>query len=446
MRRCQGCGELFSVWAPRCPHCGRSAGDALEASASRPGVEGEGAAEEQMVDADSPQWANEVGSLAKTRRIGVNHRWVAIAVAVVVVAAVTAAVAPSSVSGRPAASSPVETLQGRIVVQTADGQLLTMDPDGRAVRRYPALADLDLVGSAVNGQMLVSQGGIVISSVDGRLAVSSNAATAALSPDTAPVEADSFTDTGTAIVALTRKTAAAPATASVVVVSDGETIGLGTVDVDDAAGDPAAIGAFVSIPGPASNGQSQVIAHAAVPDTGVELWDVGAAPVTLASASELDLDAGQSPSTPVDLSVFPDPRGDRVAVVLDTLGAQSSNVPVVILQRSGRLVLAELQRQGPIDGGQAMWSPNGDYLAYSTYTSSGPALAVVSLNGQVQTFPAPNPQSQFQYCVWAPSSTVTLCRVETATLAEWSFAIVGTGKLTIVAAAGYPWAWLPGNP
>jgi hypothetical protein len=288
---------------------------------------------------------------------------------------------------------------------------------------------------------LVSQDGIVISSVDGRLSVS-NTATGAFSPDTAPVEADSFPDAGTAIVALTRSNASAPAAASVVAISDGRTIGLGTVD--DAAGDPVGLGAFVSVPHSGGNELSQGIAHAAVADTGVQLWDVGAAPVSLASASQLDLDAGQSPATPIDLSVFPDPRGDRVAVVLDTLGAQSSNVPMVILQRSGHLVLTEPERVGPIDGSQVMWSPNGDDLAYPTYTNSGPAWAVASLDGQLRTFPAPSPQSEFQYCAWAPSSTAILCRIQTGTRAEWGFAIIGQETLVTEAAADYPRAWLPG--
>jgi hypothetical protein len=129
------------VWAPRCPGCARSAGEAVEVSASRTGEEGGGSTEWPVVDAGEPEWVKEADGTAGGRVPRLRRRRTAIAVGALAVSAAVAAVAASLVSGRPAPGSPVAGLGGRIVAQSAGGQLLTVDPDGRAVRPYPALAD-----------------------------------------------------------------------------------------------------------------------------------------------------------------------------------------------------------------------------------------------------------------------------------------------------------------
>ena len=88
------------------------------------------------------------------------------------------------------------------------------------------------------------------------------------------------------------------------------------------------------------------------------------------------------PTRPVSLSVYPNPTGDAVAVVLAPLDPSAGNVAMVVLNRQGRLLGSFPKRLGPIDGSQIVWSPGGHQLAYPTYTNTGPALAVANRDGR----------------------------------------------------------------
>jgi hypothetical protein len=358
---------------------------------------------------------------------------------VVVVAALTVALLLAS-SGKGAVSAPISTLTGRVLAASPAGELLSVDPVNGQVEKLavPTGGRLFVPGSlSPDGRRLLDEAGTVFAvTADGSVATSS-AVSRALAGATAPARSMPFADDNQAILALTRR-AAGLATAVMVRLTDGHEFDLGVVD--SAGGDAETMGAFVSLPsgpGPAS------LAHPGSTDDAVELRSVGEPSLLLSTAAALNGDVGSSPARPVRLSVYPNPTGDAVAVVLTPLAPSGGNVAMVVLNRQGRLLGSFPDQLGPIDGSQVVWSPGGHQLAYPTYTDNGPALAVATETGAVYTVASPASNTTFGACVWSPDSTDVVCQGQTARhQAEWLYATQSTQKLIRARSPGYPLAWI----
>ena len=224
--------------------------------------------------------------------------------------------------------------------------------------------------------------------------------------------------------------------ASIVALADGRTMAIGRADA--AAGDPQSFGAFVSAP-------INVAPTSAVgsSDASIQLRDAGQPPMTLASAGELNEVVGQASTTSVDLRVYPDPTGDKLAVLLNPPGASAANVPMVILNRHGEVLTFLPQVAGPTAGAHPAWSPDGRLVAYPTDTPTGRALVIETLNAQPDLYQVSNPNTQLGNCVWAPTAITVVCLARTGLQTAWEFANPATGTLNSVKSLGYPVVWLP---
>ncbi len=245
-----------------------------------------------------------------------------------------------------------------------------------------------------------------------------------------------FADHDQVIVVVSQGFRRSKSNAAIVNLTTGRSVQLGPADA--AAGDPQSLGAFVSVPVSSDAGY---LAGSA--DSSIELREAQGPPTTLATAGELNQDVGQLPSTPVDLAVYPDATGIQLAVLLNPLGATTSNVPMVILDRHGHVLSTVVEAAGPIANAQPAWSPNGRLLAYPSSASTGPALAIQTTDGQPQIYQASNPSTQFGSCIWSPTDITVVCQARIGSRTEWDFANTATGTLRSTNSPGYPIVWLP---
>jgi hypothetical protein len=114
---------------------------------------------------------------------------------------------------------------------------------------------------------------------------------------------------------------------------------------------------------------------------------------------------------------------------------------MVVLNRQGRLLAALTDRNGPMYGAQPIWSPGGRQLAYPTYTTTGPSLAIVTDTGTAQDFSAPTPDTNFGQCMWSPNSTDVLCQSKEANHYHWLYATPSSETLIPASSPGTPLAW-----
>jgi hypothetical protein len=313
-----------------------------------------------------------------------------------------------------------------------------VDPtDGKPSPR-PPLAGLDTVDPVAvtsEGTTLLDSSGALITIGADRVIARSTALTQFLSGATSPAWPFPFADDNQAVLLLTRLDSQT-ATATLVGLSDGHRVDLGTVD--RAGADPQGPGAFVSVPAGSGPPQSPRVTSG---DARVELRAAGTAPVVLATASQLNRAVGWPPGTPVRLDVYPNPLGDAVAVVLNALDPHSGDVPMVILTRQGALLAALTGRAGPRSGSQPRWSPGGHQIAYPTLTTSGAALAIVTETGASEIYPAPT-ATTFGPCIWSPASTDVLCQGRSRGHDHWFYATSTATRLLSTPSFGHPLTWL----
>ena len=182
-----------------------------------------------------------------------------------------------------------------------------------------------------------------------------------------------------------------------------------------------------------------------VTDISIELEVADRPPITVATTAELNQEVGDLQTDPVELSVFPDPNGDKLAVLLNPVLPTNSDVPMVVLNRNGDVLAAVPQDIGPADNAQPAWSPNGQLLAYPTYTGAGPDLAIQSSSAQTATYPLASRNTQIGHCIWSPTATTVICPAQTGTRAAWEFTDLSNGHMDSIPSLGYPLAWMPSS-
>ena len=470
MLRCHGCGELVSEFAARCPQCHAGTDDAEQLPLYPDPAAPETAPPETSpphTPAPEPAGFDLSGPHRQTAGLGppaaayepAHHagpwwparRRPAIIVASVTVAAVVAVVLAVTAVSRPGrGADPAQVLAGLKltgqVISDTNGTIVVSDPDGT---QQVVMTNLSPVGSggpadlspSVDARYLATPRGDVISARGLRL---DHTTVAAEFPSGYVAQPDPFAFDDRALVILSNGTQS-PFSNEVSVVSlvDGRSVTLGRAD--DAAGDPQAFGAFVSIPEvPQPPGPQPVLGGSA--DGQIELLRDGSPPVVLATTSQLNTDLGLIRNQPATLTVFPDPEGDKVAIEVNPIYVGDSGAGLVVLDRTGHFLGAVQPISGPVQNSEPAWSPDGRSLAYYTYGQRGAELAVWALSGRVVTRPAPDPGDSFQTCVWSPDGSDILCPASEGATDESSLWVLGAAKggpLVQVPAPGVPEIWLP---
>ena len=216
---------------------------------------------------------------------------------------------------------------------------------------------------------------------------------------------------------------------------------------DSTAGDPQSVGAFVSVAAPAS---ASVTATQVFPDSRIELRDAGRPAVVLATAGALERALGQSRNNPVQLVPYPDPQGDKVAVVVQPVAGSPDGSGIVVLGRAGR-VLAAAPTPFGVQGAPA-WSPSGTEIAYVSTGNTGPALFLWTIGrpAAARAFPsaasAASAAGSYSWCVWSPDGRSVLCASAVpGNRGDWVVASSSGGMMLAVRGPGLPLAWLPGG-
>lgn len=409
MLQCSGCGGLVSEFAARCSACGRE----VPPPEVSPYLDEADGSAPFIADAAPGPGRDEAPPLRPKR----SRRPLALGlVAALMVGGVTVGLWLSS-GPPPGRAQGLASLYGRIVAHAPDGAAVSYDPAARrtAVFSLPG-APVSFVPVALSpdGTTWLGSSGTVVTLVDGRVASSR-------SVDAAPglTTAVSFADGDRGIVLVSA------GTASMVDLSNGHHYTLGPADT--AAGDPQTLGAFVTTP------------------ADVELRGPGRGPAILATASQLDQDVGWASNRPVRLGVYPSPTGDAVAVVVAPLTPVHGDTPLVVLNRAGGVLAAIDEWNGPMYGSQPVWSPGAHQIAYPTYTTSGPALAIGTETGAVGTVAAPV-GTVFGRCVWSVSSTDVACQAWVGSRSRWVYGIPTADRLLSSDSPGAPVAWIAAPP
>jgi hypothetical protein len=475
MLRCAGCDEIVSAWAARCPHCHRSTDDAVELPDERPigpeettgGLQGpdppgtanhtpSGSGDQLDASSRTPQITSRSGDQldaprpthaitsgsgdrpAAPRR-AVRLLLVVVAIGALTVAIVTAVNAPSGSApgsglGVPSA---VRALRGLVIAQGPGGTFALSRPDGShraAVPKRP-LAPAD-------NALVVGSGGQVVAVAPGRVPspVLAPGAPVIASGASAP---EPLADGGKAIVVVGRPSGPGfLSSVSVVTIAGDRSISLGTAD--SAAGDPAALGAFVAVVATLQRHISRPGQGGVLSDSRVELRDEGHPPVALADAAALNQAVHEDPGLRVNLGLFPDHDGGKVAVVLNPTGGAESNAAVVILDRGGRVVGSIGSGSGPIQYTPVYWSPDNTSLAFSSFDSVGVTLTVVDSRYETtgQGFETP---TSVNGCTWSPDSSWLLCLATSPAIDDWVIARNDRALSPIysIPGRGVPVAWLP---
>ncbi len=343
-------------------------------------------------------------------------------------------------------SLPAAVDRGRIVVLEPAGYLALSDPDGSHVTRMSVLGN---VGQSVTA----APDGGYLSLGNGQLAVIRNGVTLAAYPSKVPLSSvyaaaapDSFADHDRDVVMVgnygggnSGSSYSAENPVAVFSLDTGSSRSLGIADA--VAGDPMAAGAFVSVAAPpgASATGTQVS-----PDSRVELRNAGQPALVLATAGSLNRDLGQGRNDPVQLIPYPDPSGDKIAVVVVSASDSQVGGGIVVLNRAGR-VLATVATPFGVPGIPA-WSPSGASLAYGSTGSTGNALFIWTVGRPGAPRAIPSGDSTYVRCVWSPDGRSILCAATAETGAQgWAVGTTSSGAMTMVGGSGQPVAWLPGR-
>jgi hypothetical protein len=459
MLRCAGCGDLVSEFAARCPACRRSTDDADEVDEPPGGEmleglvvgegEGCGTSLEPGFDPTRSIAANGPHQAAGWRRRRRRRRKTIMAV---IAAAVIAGSWLTLVIELPWVAGPSPSglaHGGRVVSESSDGTVVLSDPNGsymQALRSFPlqtGSSDQELVVAADDRFLLSGIHTLITATGPLPMPIDSNVL---FSPDMTPVRTSPFADNDRAVVVLTGRSAPTRSAVSLVLLAGGASLPLG--EADQAAGDPQSLGAFLTVAAPT---HPNVDGRPSGPDDiAVELRDPGRSRL-LATSASLNRALAQNPARPVALRVVPDSAGNKLAVVTEPAARAGPDAGVVVLDRRGRVLSVLNQGFGPARGSIPSWSADGSTLAYDTVTRGGAAVAVWPIGGHVHLRMAPNPNTSFDGCLWAPDNSRVLCSTGSRS-PQWIFAPAHGGRLMTIAApifgAGFtqplrPVAWLP---
>jgi hypothetical protein len=231
---------------------------------------------------------------------------------------------------------------------------------------------------------------------------------------------------------------------SALILENRRMVALGTAD--EAAGDPQTVGAFVSVARPGAPSRFPAGGYLGLPDSQVERRDAGQPAVRLATAAQLNTALRQPANRPVHLSVYPNPAGTAVAVVLNPPQGGARNVGVVVLDRGGNVIGIVPPPIGPFEYTWPSWSPDGRSLAYPSASAGGTSLTIWRQTGQLLIRIAPDNGATFGYCLWSPDGSAILCPTDQAAQDNWDQGGANGGRLFATPAPGTPITWLAAAP
>lgn len=339
---------------------------------------------------------------------------------------------------------------GLLVMVEPSGHLAVSAPDGAGLKSFDSLGIYHQQPPAVSGdnRFAVTPSGQVLALSGGQVSFQGPGVGPALSQQTVVDNSDAFADGDRAVIVLTEGrfgVRTAEAEVSAAIPATGKVVSLGTANL--AAGDPQAVGAFVSVavPGPFPASGS----HPVQPDSRVELRDAGKPAVVLGTAPQLLADIGDSTSEKAALSVSPSPSGNEVAVAIFPDSTGNQNTGIVVLNRNGKVLGTTGGGLGPsLTSGGPVWSPNGQSLAYVTAGSRGADLEIWTVGG-ASLGQALADQAPVSDCLWSPDGSAVLCSgYEASSGAGGTTAFIVRsrgGPLTVTKLAGAPLAWVSGG-
>ena len=332
---------------------------------------------------------------------------------------------------------------GRIVSGDLNGTVLLSNPQGLARAWLPGFGTFTDEGLVVaqDDHLVVTSTGVLIAvrrqSLDATGLTVRRVATLGLA---------GFADHDRALAGLDVGGSRNWGIAEVVPIDGGEVVALG--QADGVAADPASPGAFVTLPSLAQPGNPPPAGgYAGAADARVELRDAGRRPVVLATSAQLEGDLREA-AGPVNLEVFPDRQGDKVAVLVNPVAAGEANAGVVVLSRSGGVLGAVRPQAGPLEYSQPAWSPDGTALAFATSIDNQSQVSVWHVDGPVYTRPAPDIGAALNYCLWSSTGDGIMCASTdfgAAGSTQWVAGNAGRHPLRAYSAPGLPLAWLIGG-
>jgi hypothetical protein len=350
--------------------------------------------------------------------------------------------APSA-APRPA-RPPAAALTGRILAQDAHGTLVLVDPATDQVVGPAGLGSLsgEVVMAAPDRRFVTTLQGDVLAINNGGLLVQTSSPRITQALLGAP---GTFADGDRAVIVVASGAEQLRTGAiSALILADRRTVALGIAD--EAAGDPQAVGAFVSVAVAGAPNEGPTAGYFGLPDSRVERREAGQPAVRLATTAQLNIALREPANQPVHLSVFPNPAGTAVAVVLNPPLGGARNVGVVVLDRAGHVVGVVPPASGPLEYTWPSWSPDGRSLAYPSFSPSGTSLAIWRETGQLLIRTAPDNGAAFGYCLWSPDGSAILCPTSQAARDDWDQGPAGSGQLFAAHAPGTPITWLPAHP
>lgn len=452
MLRCSGCGDVVSEWADRCPACGHATEDAVpdpEITAA-PETNAEPEPDSGPQPEAVPEPVGPEPDPGRFRRPKRKHILIVMGAAVVIyggtiggLTLTSGSTSPSLVNGY---NRYVATLPGTVVSLGPGGTLEESAPDGQSAITVPnlqfSLVNPNAVVASPSGRYLVTQLGGLIAIDAGQLATFPTPLRGS-SMTSVATGTNAFADHEQALLTVTPGPTINSAEISVLSLDGRQEFGLGMGD--DEAADPQSLGAYVSVASPSQPRTAPPGGLAGHSDSRLELRQPGRVPQVLATATELNLDVGQSLSKPVHLSAFPNPSGDEIAVVVDPISGGTANAPMVILDRAGGVLAVVRATAAPTEYVAPTWSPDGESLAYVTSGPHGTELAVRSGSGRLTTRVVPDTGDVYQGCIWSPTGLQVLCGSSSgsSSVSEWLLGNAAGGPTYLVHVIGAPILWMP---
>ena len=287
-----------------------------------------------------------------------------------------------------AASSATVAATGTVVAVSSSDQPVISDASGGHRRVLPGVGLLPGETLAISPDRALLAG-----SLDGTVVVYDDRLTSPVwhvkaPPGDSPALADPFADGDKALILTsgTPKMSAAPITI-ITNTGDGHAMSLGVGDGGGVAGDPRSLGAFVAVPASAQPSIPSPAQRGGLVDSRLEWRAVGRAPITMVTTNQLDAAVRQHPATAVHLAAYPNPKGDKLAIVLDPPDQVDSNAALVVIDRHGRILSATDDLKGPSGTPFQPGRPTGD----PWHTPPSPAMVPHWRCGRLVTPSSPVP-------------------------------------------------------